>query len=276
MEPSTIAVRRWVMNGDVQLALETRGTGRIDVLFVHGWISSRRMWYSCAERLPGDTFTGHYLDVRGCGESDRPLEGHDLDGYVSDVLAAMAAVGRPVLLVGHSMGARIIQRIAVDRPAGLAGVVLAAPGTASAAPVVSRQRYLATLACGSRRRISSFQRGAMRAEVAADVYERLIEDALYAQREHWFGWYDRGRTEDFSERLIAVNVPVIVLAGAEDPILPLSRVERDVAGKIPGTSVRVLSACGHNIPIEAPAAIVEALESLTVRAFGAKSAHTNI
>ncbi|MDE2573246.1 MAG: alpha/beta fold hydrolase, partial [bacterium] len=83
---------RFIDNGGVQLCVESRGEGARHVLFVHGWISSRRMWYHLAELLDPAAFTLHLLDFRGAGRSDRPAQGHDLEGYASDLRAAIAAI----------------------------------------------------------------------------------------------------------------------------------------------------------------------------------------
>ncbi|MBV8749889.1 MAG: alpha/beta fold hydrolase, partial [Candidatus Eremiobacteraeota bacterium] len=104
---------RLVENGEVTLALEVRGHGPRALLFAHGWISARRMWYEVVDRLDPARFTAHLLDFRGAGLSDRPLTGHDLDGYASDLRAALAAVG-PAVVVAHSMGGKVAQYVATE------------------------------------------------------------------------------------------------------------------------------------------------------------------
>jgi pimeloyl-ACP methyl ester carboxylesterase len=42
---------RFVQNKNVTLAIESLGEGPRALLFVHGWISARRMWYEVAGRL---------------------------------------------------------------------------------------------------------------------------------------------------------------------------------------------------------------------------------
>ena len=48
---------RFLRNGEVTLALEVRGSGPVALLFVHGWISARRMWYDVAARLDPARYT---------------------------------------------------------------------------------------------------------------------------------------------------------------------------------------------------------------------------
>ena len=242
---------RYVDNGDVTLALEVRGHGPRAVLFAHGWISGRRMWYDVAERLDPQRFTAYLLDFRGAGLSDRPLEGHDLEGYASDLRAALDAVG-PSAVVAHSMGGKVAQYVAIERPANLERLVLVAPGTAHAYAMNPKHRSLAEAAFGSRRRIERFQRAAMTRVVSPEVMERIVGDALLAQREAWFGWYDRGRTAAFADRLERIAVASVVVAGENDPLAPPHRMKRDVADRIAGALFVTLRNAGHNLPVETP------------------------
>lgn len=250
---------RFVENRDVTLALEARGHGPRALLFAHGWISGRRMWYDVVERLDPARFTAHLLDFRGAGLSDRPLEGHDLDGYASDLRAALEAVG-PAVVVAHSMGGKVAQCVATERPANLEKLVLIAPGTARAYAMNPKHRALAEAAFGSRRRIERFQRAAMAREVAPEAMERIVSDALLSQREAWFGWYDKGRTADFSERLDRIAVKTVVVAGENDPLAPPARVKRDVVDPIDGALFVNLRRAGHNLPVETPDEIAGVIE----------------
>lgn len=217
------------------------------------------MWYEVARRIDPAAFTLHMLDFRGCGLSDRPAGGHDLEGYASDVRTALAAIDAPVVLAGHSMGGKVAQYVAAEGPANLEKIVLVAPGTAFHSQESARRRDAALSAYGNRARIERFQRAAMRAEVSAETMERAIEDALQAQREHWAGWYDNGRFVDFHEKLSHIAVPALCIAGEGDPLITPLRARREVAQKIPASLFVTLRDAGHNLPIEKPDEIAGAL-----------------
>jgi 3-oxoadipate enol-lactonase len=253
-------VQTFVQNEGLRVSLETRGRGARHVLFAHGWISSRRMWYEVAERLGDERYTVHLLDFRGCGRSDRPDLGHDLEGYASDLRVALASIDAPVVLVGHSMGGKLAQYVAAERPPNLERLILVAPGSARSLRPSPKQRAAAVAAYGSRQKIEAFQRAAMVREVSPEVTERIVDDALIAQREHWLGWYDRGRDASFPERLGEIAVPTLAIAGDGDPLAPPSRIKRDVAEAIPGCLFVVLRGAGHNVPVERPNEVAEAVE----------------
>ena len=227
------------------------------MLFVHGWISSRRMFYDVVDHIDLAATTVHLLDFRGCGLSDRPIEGHDIEGYASDLRTALAVVDAPVTLVGHSMGGRVAQYVAAEAPPNLARAILVAPGSAKPIRVAPKRRELALAAYGSRERIERFQRAAMAKSVPAEAMLRIVDDALLCQFEHWMDVFEKAA--DFAARLAAIDMPVLAIAGEKDPLAPPARVKRDVASAIAGSLMVVLRGCGHNLPIEAPTEIAAAI-----------------
>lgn len=249
----------FIDNDGVQLCVERRGTGSQHILFLHGWISARRMWYDVAERLDYERYTLHLLDFRGCGLSDRPPAGHHVEGYAKDALAALDAINGPVTIVAHSMGGRVAQYVAAQRPPNLRRMILVAPGSAGGPRVSKRRASLALEAFGNRRRIEAFQRAAMLENVPTATMQRLIDDALVAQHEVWFGDPGRPAPADFTDRLGDINVPVLCVAGAKDPLAPPPRVRSDVVQHIPGALFVTLRNAGHNLPVEAPAEIAGAI-----------------
>ena len=253
---------RIIANGDLSLALETHGVGRRNVLFVHGWISSRRMFYDVARLLDPAAFTAHLLDLRGAGLSDRTAEGHDLPGYASDVRTALASIDGPVDLVAHSMGGKVAQYVALEPPPNLARLVLLAPGSAKGAPQNDGHRAMAERTFGSRTRIERFQRAAMVRDIPPASVQRIVEDALVAQREAWFGWYDGGRNASFFDRVREIALPTVVVAGERDPLAPPAKMRRNVADAIPGAIFISLRDAGHNLAVETPAEIAGIIERL--------------
>jgi pimeloyl-ACP methyl ester carboxylesterase len=249
---------QFLKNGSIQLCCERRGHGARHVLFAHGWISSRRMWYDVVDRLDHDRFTLHLFDFRGCGLSDRPRTPDDLAEYAGDLRTVLSAIEAPVTLVGHSLGGRLAQYVATERPANLERLILVAPGSAKSLRFTPKRRAQAMEIYGSRERIEAFQRAAMFREVPPAVMQRIVEDALVASYEHWVGGEERGRV-DFSDRLAAIAVPTLAIAGNNDPLAPPSRVKREVTGAIHDALFVLLRDAGHNLPIETPDDIAEAV-----------------
>jgi pimeloyl-ACP methyl ester carboxylesterase len=159
------------------------------------------------------------------------------------------------------MRGKVAQYLAVQRPPNLEKLVLVAPGTAAGGHPSERHRRIALETYGSRAKIEAFQRAGMSRTLRPQIMERIVEDALVAQREHWYGWYDRGRFEAFTDRLAHIGVPVLCIGGAKDALVPPSRLKREVAAAIPGCLHITLRDAGHNLPVETPAEIAQAISS---------------
>jgi pimeloyl-ACP methyl ester carboxylesterase len=160
------------------------------------------------------------------------------------------------------MGGKVAQYVALDPPPNLKRLVLIAPGSARPLPATAAHRKLAEAAYGSRERIERFQRAAMTRALSPTAIERIVDDALVADRHAWFDWYDTGRLADFSSRLSEIAIPTLVIAGERDPLAPPARLRREVASAIPGAHFLTLKDVGHNIAIEAPHELAQIVQRL--------------
>ncbi len=70
---------------------------------------------------------------------------------------------------------------------------------------------------------------------------------------------DGGRFADFRDRLAQIAVPTLCIGGAKDPLVPPSRIKREVTQAIPGALSVTLRNAGHNLPVEAPDEIAGAI-----------------
>ncbi len=94
----------WVQNGSISLACtRSNATGATPVLFLHGITGCRDSWLESTERL-GDRFDCWTLDFRGHGESDRAPGTYLIQDYAADAAAVLDQIGRPTIVVGHSLG----------------------------------------------------------------------------------------------------------------------------------------------------------------------------
>jgi pimeloyl-ACP methyl ester carboxylesterase len=100
-----------IRSGELSLAASVYGAAtNPPVLFLHGLGMSRDTWFENAMRLCGE-YQVWCLDFRGHGHSSR-ADSYLVTDYRSDVEAALAAIGRPAFIVGHSMGGAIAGMLA--------------------------------------------------------------------------------------------------------------------------------------------------------------------
>ena len=75
------------------------------VLLQHGGGQTRHSWKGAAQALAGRGFRAISLDLRGHGDSDWcPRTDYTFTRFASDTLEVAAQIGRPVALVGASLG----------------------------------------------------------------------------------------------------------------------------------------------------------------------------
>jgi pimeloyl-ACP methyl ester carboxylesterase len=97
------------------------------VVFVHGALSSMAMfYYTVANHVALAGYDAVLYDLRGHGLSEGPPRGYLVEDMVADLAALLAAVepGRPVHLVGYSLGGTIAQCLTVARPDLVASLIL--------------------------------------------------------------------------------------------------------------------------------------------------------
>ena len=81
------------------------GDGRPTVLMLHGGGQNRHSWKNTGQVLADEGFHVVALDSRGHGDSDRaPDADYDVETLTGDVMHVLDAIGRPVNLIGASMG----------------------------------------------------------------------------------------------------------------------------------------------------------------------------
>ena len=98
---------------------------RAPLLFVHGAFTGAWCWDEYF--LPYFAARGHdawAVDLRGHGDHAQPAVLASIDDYVADVLLSIEQLGVPPVIIGHSMGAIVVQR-ALRRTAVRAMVLMA-------------------------------------------------------------------------------------------------------------------------------------------------------
>jgi pimeloyl-ACP methyl ester carboxylesterase len=235
------------------------GTGPTLVL-LHYWGGSARTWDLVADRLAGRDVLA--VDFRGWGRS-RGLPGpYTLRALADDTSALIdrAGVGDHVL-VGHSMGGKVAQLVAADRPAGLRGIVLVAPGPARPAPhVTAAYRERLSHAYDSAQSVAAARDQVLTAtDLPETVRARIVEDSRSCADAARVAWPLHGIAEDITARTRAIDVPALVVAGEHDRVEPVDVLRSHLLPHLGDARLTVLPGTGHLIPLEAPAALADAI-----------------
>ncbi|ROO28810.1 alpha/beta fold hydrolase [Salinisphaera orenii] len=246
----------------VELYYEDHGSGR-PVVLVHGWPMSGRSWEPQVGAL---IEAGHRVityDRRGFGRSSQPWSGYDYDTFAADLQALLAHLDlREATLVGFSMGggevARYLGRYGSER---IARAVLAAAvppylyksddnpdGGLDDATIAQfedgvRGDRIAFLEDFTTQFFSSEQ-GLLVSEANRQYHRQIASFASPKGTLDCIAAF--GRT-DFRGDLERIDVPVLILHGDADAIVPFEVSGKRAADMIGDSSVSVIQGGPHAI-----------------------------
>ena len=236
----------------VRIAYELRGEGEPLVL-VHGLAYDRAGWGRLPELLARH-FRVVLLDNRGVGESDAPAGPYTVAQMAGDVVAVLDDAGiERTNLFGVSLGGYIAQELTLGYPERVAKLILAstAPGGPQAVPMPqSTQEVFA--------RYPTMEREAgLRMFVENSLGERgvhelpdLVEEIFRYRLGHapsveaWVAQATAGATYESYERIGAIGVPTLVIAGSADVVVD-PRNAALLGELIPHARVEIVPDRGH-------------------------------
>ncbi|MET0518599.1 MAG: alpha/beta fold hydrolase [Burkholderiaceae bacterium] len=248
-----------------QLSVVLQGEGAsLPIVFSHALGLDLHLWDGIAGAFAAAGHPTLRYDHRGHGESARPAGPYSLDELVDDAARLIREWGRgPVVFVGLSLGGMVGQGLALRHPELLSGLVLA--HTAARYPAAAREAWA--------ERIAAVQAGGM-AAVADRVLQRYLNAdfraaepaAAAALREQLLAQEPAAYVAacaavgavDYLDRLAAIRLPCLVIAGALDVGAPPAFAEA-ICAQIAGARCVVLDSASHLSPLECPESLKTSL-----------------
>jgi pimeloyl-ACP methyl ester carboxylesterase len=270
------------------LEYDREGAGPAVVL-LHGWPGARSDQRAVAALLREDAEVV-VPDLRGFGASDRherePAEAYSADAQADSVCALIdeLELDRPVLS-GYDVGSRVAQAVARRRPDDVRALVLSPPmpgiGERVLEPQAQREFWYQafhqlplseTLVDGdpraTRAYLEHFWTHWSGPDWTPDPADLDALAALYARPGAFrasINWYRAGSgavARSLAERppapLDRMAVPTTVLWPEHDPLFPPAWSDR-LDAFFADADLQVLDGVGHFVPLEAPAAVADAI-----------------
>jgi pimeloyl-ACP methyl ester carboxylesterase len=122
----------FVQAGDVRLYYESFGSG-VPLLFVSGTGWPGEPWKMYQVPAFADRYQVIIYDHRGVGRSESPAGYYSTRQFAGDAANLLDSIGirEPVHVIGHSMGGRVCQWLAIDHPQKVRSMIQAASGSGS-------------------------------------------------------------------------------------------------------------------------------------------------
>ncbi len=265
----------FVEAGGIKTHFVQKGTCGPAIVLIHGFGSNTTTWRETLDGL-GDRFRVYALDLKGFGLTEKPKDGqYNAPAYTRHLLAFLDAMKlqRPIL-VGNSMGGAVALRLALQHPDRVSGLVL----VDAALPRLNgwdRPGVQAALLEGDDRRAKADDnawlfRGLkvspllLRAAFSRRMVERGLRTSFHDESlvtpEMIDTYYRCFQTEGAMEALAAMldpppdredlppmdslNIPVLVVWGRHDRVIPLS-VADVFTDEIPGARKVIFEQSGH-------------------------------
>lgn len=243
----------------LDLAVHDEGSGDLCLVFVHYWGGSSRTWAPVIANLRSLYRCVSY-DQRGWGESDDASEGYTVASLANDTLQLIRALNvQRYVLVGHSMGGKIVQYLAAQHPEGLRAAALVAPAPPNPQilpPQAHEQQKHAYDSADNVKQAISFL---SERPLAEEMKEQIITDSLRGSAAAEYAWPNETQQEDISDMVGSISTPTLVIAGLSDRERPFAAQQAEVISHIPGVQTATISGAGHLLPLEAPLEVADAI-----------------
>ncbi|MGC4786459.1 alpha/beta fold hydrolase [Micromonospora sp. DT178] len=247
----------------VDLYYEDHGSGQ-PIVLIHGFPFSGSTWEKQAGPLQAAGYRTITYDRRGFGNSAQPATGYDYDTFAADLDVLMTELDlRNAILVGHSMGTGEVTRYLgvygsqrVDRAVLLAplapfllktsdnpeGVDKSLFQGFQQAIIDDRFAYLTTF-CEA---FFNYQENKGKL-VSEEAFRAHWEIGARASAKGTHDSVDAWQT-DFRGDVSRIDVPVLIVQGDSDAVLPYPKTGQRLQPMLPGSQLVTLKGAPHGTP----------------------------
>ena len=259
----------------ISIHYEDHGAGQ-PVVLIHGYPLSGRAWDRQVPALLDAGYRVITYDRRGFGASSQPATGYDYDTFAADLHALLEHLDlRDAVLAGHSMGTGEVTRYLArygsgdhrGRPLGhhrprVAKAVLIspippylrqAPDNPDGVPQALFDGFAAAARADTPAWMKGFLdtfyniddlRGTLVSDQAFQASWNLAVTASAAAAVACIATW----TTDFRDDLPEIDVPVLIIHGDADQVLPLDKTSKRLPGLIKDVQLTVVEGGPHAIP----------------------------
>ena len=227
----------------------------VPVVMLHGGTDSWRSFEPVLPHLPDD-IRAIAVTQRGHGDAPKPESGYLIEDFAEDVAGLMTELDLgPAIVVGHSMGTMVAQRIAIDHPERVLGLVLAGdfgqPQRNSPGLLEVRAEFANIQDPIAREVAHEFQASTTATPLDPEQLAVFVDESLKVPARVWREAFTGFPEVDYSAELRSLGTPTLIVYGDQDALIP--RNEQDVLMKtLPDARLEVYEGVGHALHWEQP------------------------
>jgi len=243
------------------------GHGPEGVIVCHGWFGDSKVFDPMLPWLDVDAYTYAFVDYRGYGKSKSMTGKYTVAEIASDVLALADSLRwKRFHVIGHSMGGKVVQRVALNAPdrvkSGIAVTPVPACGARfddqtyqmfADAPESDEKRYGITDFSVSGRLPPRWVQAIVRASLESSTVEAFR------------GYLPSWAREDFSAEAEGLKTPIAVIVGEFDPNLTAEVMRATFLTWYPNAELQVIGNSGHYPMQETPLRLATLIEEFLGR-----------
>jgi len=256
------------------------GKGAQTIVFIHGLANYSGTW---AKNIEGLKHSSRCIaiDLPGNGYSEKPDTTYNIQFYAACVYDFIRLLNlRNVVLCGHSMGGQIAITLLLNAPDAAQKLVLCAPAGFERFNLFEKTMYRSVVSIAD---LFSSEESSLRNSIYSSFYQNpsqadgMIDDMVQILRSYPARIYrkmvessiDGMLNEPVYERLGEISIPVLVIFGALDALIPnkllhpvsTEQLAREAIAKMADARLEMVPFAGHFVQWEKAAVVNKLITS---------------